>query len=64
MKSRITNPRHRVTSHSGQRSEHLKIYDYQINKSSIFKNTTSVFQNEMKKNFQKVINGATGNNGN
>ncbi|MCT4284381.1 hypothetical protein HZP24_14105, partial [Elizabethkingia anophelis] len=52
------------TSHSGQRSEHLKIYDYQINKSSIFKNTTSVFQNEMKKNFQKVINGATGNNGN
>jgi RHS repeat-associated protein len=51
-------------STKGQSKEHYKIYDYQINKSPIFKKTTKDFQDQMNKTFRAVKNGATGNRGN
>jgi hypothetical protein len=48
-------------SPEGQRNEHLKIYDYQIDKSPIFKNTTLTFQQLMRSNYQDVKDGSTGN---
>ena len=52
------------SSHKGQNKEHYEIYNYQINKSTIFKSTTIDFQEQMKKNFEGVKNGGTGNRGN
>ncbi|WP_262912542.1 hypothetical protein [Chryseobacterium sp. MEBOG06] len=52
------------SSDKGQSKEHSQIYNYQINKSPIFKKTTKDFQEQMNKTFRAVKNGATGNGGN
>ncbi len=55
------NVRPRDTSTTGQRNEHLKIYNYQTTQSSFFKKTTPEFQKLINKNYKEVKNGATGN---
>jgi RHS repeat-associated protein len=51
----------RDISTKGQRNEHLKIYNYQTTKSSVYQKTTKDFKTLIFGNYQKVINGATGN---
>ncbi|MCY1660969.1 DUF6443 domain-containing protein [Chryseobacterium sp. SL1] len=51
------------TSTKGQRNEHLKIYNYQTTKSSIFQKTTPDFKNLINNNYKDVKNGSTGNGG-
>lgn len=69
--TRLTVPSHLTVnvnpydfSDKGQNKEHYQIYNYQINKSPIFKETREAFQERMNKTFKAVKNRATGNGGN
>jgi hypothetical protein len=53
----------RDDSSNGQRNEHLKIYNYQTSKSSIFQRTTSDYKKLINTNYRDVKNGSTGNGG-